>query len=262
MLISDFMALNNLNNEIKERQVNNGLESLLADFSRLTGKRPEKLYGNVSEAEGYYAYISKNLNANYSLSDVEKFSGITELDAMLEDEENSSKLGLFISAALNKAIRKGEKVSISARKPINYLCYKLKDAEAYLDIAGDLVGCYSDNSKIHINRLVATDKNIISASNSEIIPAGMGILFLNALVLYHLNLGYSRKNSEIYINEINYLHKGNPLYKHAEYILTVDYNLKMRSGNKVFLGEDLYNQHPLMFMLRGIKKWEKEADLG
>ena len=47
MLISDFMALNNLNNEIKERQVNNGLESLLADFSRLTGKRPEKLYGNI-----------------------------------------------------------------------------------------------------------------------------------------------------------------------------------------------------------------------
>ena len=263
------MAFNNIDDEIKERQANKGLESILADFYRLTGKKSEKLYSNdAGEVAKYYEYIFENLNSNYSLPDVEKFSGRAELDAMLGDEENSSKIGLFISAALNKVIRNGEKVSISARKPINYLCYKLKGAEAYLDIAGDLIGCYSENSKIHIKTLTATDKKIIDYAPPEVIPAGMGFQLLNGIILYHSSLGYGRKNTEIYINEINFLKRGDLSYKdgesllnsyrNAEYILNINYNLDRKKGNKVFLGEDLYDQHPLFFRVMGIKKYKNK----
>lgn len=265
------MTLDNIDDGIKERQVSKGLESILADFYRLTGKQSEKLYSNnIGEVAKYYEYLYQNLNSNYSLSDIEKFSGRLELDTMLEDEENSSKIGLFISAALNKVIRNGEKVSISARKPINYLCYKLKDAEAYLDIAGDLVGCYSENSKIHIKTLTVTNKKIINYAPSEVISAGMGFLLLTGVVLYHLSLGYGRKNTEIYIDGAAFLKGGDMIYKegepllnsymNTEYILNIDYNLDRKKGNKVFLDEDLYDQHPLFFKLIGLKKYKKEAD--
>ena len=86
------MTLDNIDDGIKERKASKGLESILADFYRLTGKQSEKLYSNnISEVSKYYEYIYENLNSNYSLLDVEKFSGRAELDAMLEDEENSSK---------------------------------------------------------------------------------------------------------------------------------------------------------------------------
>ena len=266
------MTLDNIDDGIKERKASKGLESILADFYRLTGKRSEKLYSNnIDEVAKYYEYIYENLNSNYSLLDVEKFSGRAELDAMLEDEENSSKIGLFISAALNKVIRNGEKVSVSARKPINYLCYKLKDAEAYLDIAGDLVGCYSENSKIHIKNLIATDKKIIAYTPSKVISGIIGFLIINGIVLYHLSLGYGRKNTEIYLDGTNLLKrddliykKGEPLlnsYINAEYRLDIDWNLDKKKGNKVFLYEEIYNQHPLFFRVIGLKKYKKEADL-
>lgn len=266
------MTLDNIDDGIKERQVSKGLESILTDFYRLTGKQSEKLYSNdAGEVAKYYEYLYENLNSNYSLSDIEKFSGRIELDTMLEDEENNSKIGLFISAALNKVIRNREKVSISARKPINYLCYKLKDAEAYLDIAGDLVGCYSENSKIHIKKLTATNKKIINYAPSEVIPAGMGFLLLTGIVLYHLSLGYGRKNTEIYLDGTDFLKRddliykeGEPLlnsYRNAEYKLDIDWNLDRKKGNKVFLYEGIYNQHPLFFKVIGLKKYKKEADL-
>lgn len=256
------MALDNVNNGIKEKQRSAGLEYLLSDFSRIIREKSGPVYkSNTSKAADYYNYVYKNLNADYSLSDVEDFSSAAELDSLLDDEENSSKLGLFISAALNKVIRGGEKVSINIKKPINYLCYKLKEVEAYLDTAGDLVGCYAENSKIHIDKLIWMDKNIIFEAPSEVIPAGMGVLFSNAFVLCHLSLGYVRKNSDIYIKEAGYQLKDDQHYKHAEYILTVDYKLDRKNGNNVFLSEALYSQHPLIFRISGIKKWKKEAEL-
>ena len=88
------MASNNLDDEIKERQVSKGLESILTDFYRLTGKQSEKLYSNdADEVAKYYEYLYENLNSNSSWSDIEKFSGRIELDTMLEDEETTLKLG-------------------------------------------------------------------------------------------------------------------------------------------------------------------------
>ena len=96
------MTLDNIDDGIKERQVSKGLESILTDFYRLTCKQSEKLYSNdAGEVAKYYEYLYENLNSNYSLSDIEKFSGRLELDTMLEDEENSSKIGLFISARID-----------------------------------------------------------------------------------------------------------------------------------------------------------------
>ena len=221
----------------------------------------EDIAGMVrSKAENYYEYIHKNLNADYSLSDIEEFASNPKLDKLSDNEEECSKLGLFISAAVNKVIKKGETVSINPRIPLNYLCYKLKDAEAYLGTGNNLIGCYTDNSSIYIGKLLLTNKNITAHTPSEVSPSIVSVVFLNAVVLYELSLGYNRKNSKIYINDLYYQDPiDDPRYKHAEYKLLVDYGTSRKEGNQVFLSEKFYNQHPIMFRISGVKKLKNDG---
>ena len=252
-----------MNNKVTEKPKNGRLEEIISDFYKLTNNESAPAFNyntlnylnNKSEADEYYEYLNKNLNANYSLSDIEEFAGSAELDKLLDDEEKLSKLGLFISAAVNKVIKNGEQISINPKIPINYLCYKLKDTEAYIGIGGNLIGCYTENSRIHVDKLLVTNKNITAQIPSEVVSSIPNVVFLNALVLYNLSLGYGRKNSEIYINGMHYK---DPIddthYKYAEYKLVVDYGASRKKGNKLFLNEKLYNQHPIIFRINGIKR--------
>lgn len=256
-----------IDNKVTEKPKNGRLEEIISDFYKLTNNESAPAFNyntlnylnNKSEADEYYEYLNKNLNANYSLSDIEEFAGSAELDKLLDDEEKLSKLGLFISAAVNKVIKNGEKVSINPKIPINYLCYKLKDTEAYIGIGGNLIGCYTENSKIYIDNVLVTGKNIAAKAPSEVFYSVFDgyVMSSNAMVLYHLGLGYDRKNSKIYIRDIYYQHPvTEPGYKSAEYIAVIDYDMKKKNENQVFLSKNFYNQHPLRLRMNGIKKWK------
>ena len=50
----------------------------------------------------------------------------------------------------------------------------------------------------------------------------MGFLLLTGIVLYHLSLGYGRKNTEIYIDGAAFLKGGDMIYKEGEPLLTIE----------------------------------------
>lgn len=135
-----------------------GLESLLSVFS-MTAKGKSQhisvggyipLHKQMERANQYYDYVYKTLDVDYTLSDIELFS---KQDIKINSREKATRLGLFISAAINKVIKSGEKVNIYTKTPLNCLFYRLEDATAYTNKAGALFGAYAKRSDIRANEV-------------------------------------------------------------------------------------------------------------
>ena len=119
-----------------------GLEALLYVLSDLSK------YAYLDKMdERYIREEMKNLD--YKLKDVEDFAS----DERIYDNSNQTDtLGIFISAAINNVIKRGEKVHINSSKPINNLFYRLKSAEGHVNIAGDYLGKNAINSTIYAKK--------------------------------------------------------------------------------------------------------------
>lgn len=126
------------------------LEMLINDFSRVKDEKPnyDFCYDTYREIGDYYHKIYKEMKTGYTIKDIEEFARDPKTYEKLKD---SSKLGLFISAAINKNIKKGEKIFINSQIPINLLFYNLNGLEAHINKAGDKLGYCARNSKIYAN---------------------------------------------------------------------------------------------------------------
>lgn len=162
------------------------LEILLNDFSMIKGEKPNYnlCHATYREISDYYYKIYKEMKTKYSIKDIEEFARNPET---YEKLNNSSKLGLFISAAINKNIKKGEKVFIDCMIPIDLLFYNLNGSEAHTNKAGNKLGYCAKNSRIYADE--AGDCAGSDMENSKLHVGNAGN-----------SLGEYAKNCKIYAN--------------------------------------------------------------
>ena len=182
-------ALNTyIENSDKKREK---LETLLSEFLRIAGDKSAPTFWGVwsgEQVEGYYNYLDKNIS-NFDLADVVQLTGNEQLYKIAKgDHKENSKFGLFLSTLIKKNMKQGEKVQIITSIPIHCLFYKLENAEAYVNIAGDYLGYLAKRSKIQADE-VRDDagKNI---DGCELYVKKAGVF-----------LGHVAKNSKIYAGE-------------------------------------------------------------
>jgi hypothetical protein len=155
-----------------------GLDALLLVISNLS-----KSDAPIIAGEGYVRGEMKNLD--YKLKDVEDAANNEKI---YDGINETSALGISLSAAINNVIKPREKVHIKSPKPIDNLFYNLKDAEGHVDIAGDYLGENAVNSKIFAKNAGRSAGEKVVNSELHVYKAG------NAL-------GDESKNSKIYVNK-------------------------------------------------------------
>jgi hypothetical protein len=176
-----------LNN--KEKREN--LEKLVSEFWKITSDKSAPTIEFIwvdKEVQNYYNYLDKNIN-NFDLADAAQLTGNEPLYKIIAgDYIENLKFGLFSSALINKKIKEDDKIKIITPTPINYLFYKLENAEAYVNRVGDYLGYKSKNSKIYAEE--AEKYSGYMMENCELHVKKAGPL-----------LGYNSKNSKIYAGE-------------------------------------------------------------
>ena len=283
------MDLNNLINKIgikqkeenkaldayveNSNQNNEKLETLLSEFKEIVSDEATPgLYidGKVDE---YYNYINKKINdfefdgknLNLLLSNLPLY----QINDIIINNDENTKFGLFLSALINKNLKAGEKVQITALMPIDYLFYKLENAEAYVNKAGDYFGKDAKNSKIYAYETevnagcnvkncelhVRKAKNFLGrwAKNSKIYAdeagdgAGWGIEGCELHVKKTTDwLGFKTINSRIYADEAGDF--AGPFMQNSKlFIYELDGKLHgncSTENNEVHLGKESYEKFP------------------
>ncbi|MBE5729568.1 hypothetical protein IG206_02095 [Candidatus Parvarchaeota archaeon] len=180
------------------------LETLLSEFLRITSDKsapvliagagiPVSIAGRVDYSieyfDEYYSYIYKNINnLDFNIPDVAQLTGNEKLYNIGSNDKTNLKFGLFLSALINKNIKRGEKIQIITSIPIHCLFYKLGDAEAYVNIAGDYLGYESKNSKVYTDEVGENAGSFMKGCELYVKKAGS-------------DLGSDAKNSKIYAEE-------------------------------------------------------------
>ena len=162
------MDLNNLINkiDIKQERENKALdayaenydknreklETLLSKFNGIINDNAAPELLDYEGANDYYNYVYKKINnLDFDIESVNLLTGNLYLyEIIRNDYKKNAKSGLLLSALINKNVKAGEKVQIKALMPIDYLSYKLENAEAYVNKAGDYFGTAAKNSKIYV----------------------------------------------------------------------------------------------------------------
>ena len=201
------MDLNNLINKIgiKQKEENKvldayienknreKLETLLSEFKEIVSdKAALRLWKNRGVDE-YYNYINKKIK-DFDF-DIRKVNLLTDnlllyqINDITKNNDNvTTKFGLFLSALINKNLKAREKVQITAFMPIDYLFYKLENAKAHVNIAGMNLGTGAKNSRIYADE--AKDYAGLYMENCELHVKKAGDY-----------LGDNAKDSRIYANE-------------------------------------------------------------
>ena len=140
-----------LENSNKKKEKLENLENLLSRFPEIVNNRTSpSLYGE-NETEDYYNWIYKNINdfdIDIKNLDILDKKDLPVYDVIKDDYETNKKFGLFLSALINKNIKNGEEIQLNLPIPIHYLFYKLENAKAHVNIAGNYLGRGSKNSVI------------------------------------------------------------------------------------------------------------------
>lgn len=189
------------------------LQMLINDFSRVRDEKPSHdfCYDTYHEIGEYYHKIYQEMKTGYAIKDIEEFARNPKTYEKLKD---SSKLGLFISAAINKNIKKGEKIFINPQIPINLLFYNLNGLEAHVNKAGDKLGYCMKNSKIYANEagdyagsdMLNSELHIDNAGDSLAEYARNSTIYANRA---KDDAGLYMENSELHITIAdNYLGSG------------------------------------------------------
>ena len=178
------MDLNNLIDKIgiKQKEENKALDRYLENSNQME-KLDELLsefFGIISdksaprtydkEVKEYYNYIHKNINnSDFDIRNLNILvrDYLPVYDVIREDYSTNAKFGLFLSALINKNIKNGEEIQLNLPIPVNYLFYKLENAKAHVNIAGDYLGDRAKNSKISTNRLSLHAIRIRSYNNQR-----------------------------------------------------------------------------------------------
>lgn len=222
------------------------LETLVSEFSNIMAEEFDdggKIYYEMAPA--YYEHIYKNISGDYNLSDIEIFAKGTDAYEEIEDVNKNSNLGLFISAAINKVIKPGERVYIDSDISIDYLLYGFKGAEAYVRRAGNLLGLGAEKSKVYADEAGFAAGESIKASEFNIGKAGTF-------------LGNGAENSSIYAKEAGDC-PGFDMTNSKLFIYKLIGNLPVGcflGNNKIYLGEESYKQHADYYK-KGVLIWEK-----
>ena len=171
------------------------LETLLSEFLRITSDKSAHTFTRLAshkEIGSYYNYLDKNINNfDFDLADVVRLTNNEQLYNIGSNVETNLKFGLFSSTLINKNIKEGEKVQIITLIPLHFLFYKLKDAEAYVNIAGGYLGYKSKNSKIYADEVGGNAGKDIDGCELHVKKAGK-------------LLGCDANNSKIYAEEAGY----------------------------------------------------------
>ncbi|MBE5729570.1 hypothetical protein IG206_02105 [Candidatus Parvarchaeota archaeon] len=266
------------------------LEILLSEFQRVTSDESAPTFGGLwsgEQVKGYYNYLDKNINNfDFDLADVVKLTGNEQLYKIIGSDDNKNvKFGPFLSALINKNIKEGNKVQLITSIPINYLFYKLENAEAYVNIAGKWLGSDAKNSKIYADKVgFAAGLNIercelhvkragnwlgCDAKNSKIYAEEAGNLAGSYMRDCELHvkkagdyLGCDAKNSKIYAEEAGNL-AGDGMKNSKLFIYKLDGKLAdscFEGNNEIYLGEKSYNEFIQNYpkYINKVKLWEKQ----
>ena len=278
-----------LNTYIENSQNRAKLETLLSEFLRITGDKSAPIFGGLwsdEQAEDYYNYLDKNINNfDFDLADVAQLTGNAHLYKIIgSDHKENSKFGLFLSTLINKNIKGGEKIELTTVIRINFLFYKLENAEAYVKKAGNWLGSDAKNSKIYAEEAGNyTGYNIqncelyvketgnrlgAGAENSKIYAEEAGVeagAFINGCELHikkaDEELGRDAKNSKIYAGEAGY-GTGYNMKNSELFIYKLNGNLAdscFEGNNEIYLGEESYKKFIQNYpkYINKVKLWEK-----
>ncbi len=192
------------------------------------------------------------MKTGYAIKDIEEFARNPKT---YEKLQHSSKLGIFISAAINKNIREGERVFINSPIPIDLLFYNLKGSEAHTDKAGDRLGYCAENSRIYAGNAGAWAGYYLKNSELRVVSA----------LDY---LGYGAKNSTVYAEKmkVQYNKESHDQVKNLRLCIgTLEGKLKHKlnflkglaeEGNEICLSKQTYNKHRILYKMAGAKIWE------
>ena len=270
------------------------LENLLSRFSEIINDRTNPSLGGEDGIENYYNWVYKNIN-NFDIENLDMLDkeDLPVYNVIREDYSTNEKFGLFLSALINKNIKNGEEIQLNLPIPIHYLFYKLENAKAHVNIAGDYLGNYAKNSEIyageakdnaglemqgcelHVN--IAGDYLGDRAKNSKIYAeeardyAGKDIEGCELHVKkVRDQFGTNAKNSEIYADEagtqtqslkiLDLFPTGSGMKNSKLFIYklgdSLDYEC-LTGNNKIYLGWKSYRKNTLGYMLNGVRIWRK-----
>ena len=212
-------AKNSIDNTIRKANENNlkGLDALLSVLSDLS-----KSDAPIIAGEEYVREEMKNLD--YRLKDVEDAANNEKIYGNINE---TSSLGISISAAINNVIKPGENVHIKSIKPVDNLFYNLRNAEGHVDIAGNYLGEHAVNSKVYArkagnhvgNKIVNSELHVYKAGNylaegttgSKIYVLEAGDLLgdgSEGSIIFAKRAGRSAgieiKNSKLYVDKAGY----------------------------------------------------------
>ena len=142
---------NSIENSNKKKEKLENLENLLFRFPEIVNDRTSPSELGEDGIENYYNWVYKNINdfdIDIKNLDILDKKDLPVYDVIKDDYETNNKFGLFLSALINKNIKNGEEIQLDIQIPIHYLFYKLENAKAHVNIAGNYLGRGSKNSVI------------------------------------------------------------------------------------------------------------------
>ena len=261
------------------------LEMLLLEFKRITSDKAAPDLKRSEEVENYYNYIYNNINNfDFNIFDVNQLTSNVQ-PYIKDDPSNNSNFALFLSTLINKTIKKGEKVQLTTRIPMHYLFYKLENAEAHVNIAGNFLGYLAKRSKIQADEVGDDAGKDIESCELHVKKAGYGLgsgainstIYADEVEDYagyniqncelHVKkadeeLGRDAKNSKIYADEAG-INAGYNMENSELFIYKLDENLAdscFKGNNKVYLGEKSYKEFIQSYpeYINKVKLWEKQ----
>ena len=172
-----------------ENKNNEKLEMLLSGFKEIINDETAPYLWPAIGVGEYYDYINGKINNfDFNIESIDLSTDNLPQYEMIRDDDNKNiKFGLFLSALINNAVNR-EKTKIKTLIPIDYLFYKLENAEAYVNKAGDYFGKGAKNSKIYAYEAGANAGCDMEDCELHVKKAGN-------------YLGDSSKNSMIYADE-------------------------------------------------------------
>ena len=168
---------------------NQKLETLLSKFGEIINDKCATGPYLPLEYDKYFCCAYKNIkDLNVDIESINLLTSNPRLYEMIDNPIKNQRAGLLLSALIDKAVKKGEKIQIKTLMPINCLFYKLENLEAHVNMAGDDLGSRAKNSKIFADKTGHSAGSYMD--NCE--------LHVREAVSY---LGNKAKNSKIYADK-------------------------------------------------------------
>ena len=192
------------NSTAYEDESKENLEGLLHDFSMIKNEKPDYnlCYSTYREIADFYGKIYNKMKTKYTAKDIEEFAKDPRI---YEKLDYSSKLGLFISAAINKNMKKDERIFIDSPIPIDLLFYNLNCLEARTNKAGDKLGYCAKNSRIYAHEAGDYAGSDMENSELHVFKAGDSLAeYAKNSKIYAYksgdDAGIYMENSELHVN--------------------------------------------------------------